>query len=271
MEYVQLNNSVKMPMIGFGSSEVLEVEGITAIVSALNNGYRHIDTAEGYGNEADVGKAIRQSGVNRSDIFITTKIDNPRQKTGDIEKAFEESLEKLGLDYVDLYLIHWPIPDKFVETWLTFEKIYKNGKAKAIGVSNFKEHHLDAIKNVWTVVPAVNQYEHHPYLTQKSILEYCKKEGIVVTAYSPLGRASNDLLSNPVIQVIAKKYNKTSAQIILRWNIQLGVVAIPRSVKPERIKENISIFDFELSQEDIASLNELDSGSRVIIDPDEIE
>jgi len=274
MKYVTLNNGQKMPMLGFGVFQVAEgTEGVDAVKEALRVGYRSIDTAAVYGNEKSVGTAIRESGVPRGDIFLTTKLWNEVQRTGDPEEAFAKSLENLGTDYVDLYLIHWPVKGRYVDTWLAMEKIYKSGRAKAIGVSNFHGHHIEDIKKVWSVVPAMNQIELHPRLTQKPLLKACADHGIAPQSWSPLGgirpgEQREGMLKEPVLVAIGKKYGKSAAQVILRWNIDLGIVAIPKSVTPSRIAENIDIFDFELTKDDIAAIDAINIDARFGPDPD---
>ena len=274
MEYVTLNNGVKMPMLGFGVFQVEDGQiAIDAIKTAFDAGYRHIDTAAIYGNEKSVGKAMKESGLKREEIFLTTKLWNEVQRTGDPEAAFAQSLSDLDTDYVDLYLIHWPVKGKYVDTWLAMEKIYKSGRAKAIGISNFHEHHIADIKKVWSVVPAMNQIELHPYLTQKPLLECCKEHNILPQSWSPLGGSGSsgvrdNMLKDDVITAIGKKYGKSPAQVILRWNIDLGIVVIPKSVTSSRIRDNINIFDFKLTAEDIAAIDALNQNKRSGADPD---
>lgn len=270
MKNITLNNGTQMPMLGFGVFKVADgADAVETIKTALKVGYRHIDTAAVYGNEESVGRAIKESGVPREEIFLTTKVWNEVQRTGNVQEAFEESLRKLGTDYVDLYLVHWPVPGKFVDTYLELEKIYATGKAKAIGVSNFHEHHLDEIKKVWSVVPAVNQIELHPELTQKPILKrFTEEEGIILTSWSPLGAAKNGLLEDPVLVEIGKKYGKTPAQVILRWNIDLGIITIPKSETPSRIAQNFDIFDFELTADEVKAIDGLNKDARTGSSPD---
>jgi len=275
MKYVNLNTGAKMPQLGFGVFKVEEgEEGVTAVKTALETGYRSIDTASIYGNEKSVGQAIKESGVKREDIFLTTKLWNEVQRTGCPEEAFAQSLADLDTDYVDLYLVHWPVAGKGVDTWLAMEKIFKSGRAKAIGVSNYNPHHIEEISKVWSVVPAINQIELHPILTQKPLLECCRQYGIVPQSWSPLGgfrpEAKERLLENEVLVKIAKKYGKSTAQVILRWNIDLGIVCIPKSVTPSRIRENFDIFDFELTAEDVAAIDGLNKDSRFGPDPDNV-
>ena len=274
MKYLKLNNDVEIPMLGYGAFLVADGDGcIDAVKNALAAGYRHIDTAAAYKNEESVGIAIKESGVPRKEIFITTKFSNNDQRYTGAHVAFDQSLERLGVDYIDLYIIHWPVKEHFVESWLGLEKIYKNGKVRAIGISNFNEHHIKDIEKVWSIVPALNQIELHPRLTQKPLMKYCLEKGIAIESWSPLGGhwesggLKDSLLENDVLLNIGKKYGKTTAQVILRWNIDLGIVAIPKSVTPSRIKENIDIFDFELSSEDIAAIDGLNKNQRVGPDP----
>lgn len=269
MKYIKLNNNLEMPMLGFGVFKVEDgKECVDAVKNALAAGYRSIDTAAVYGNEKAVGQGIKESGVKREDIFLTTKVWNEVQRTGNVEEAFLKSLNDLDVDYVDLYLIHWPVKGKYVDTWLELEKIYKSGKAKAIGVSNFHQHHIEDIKKVWSVVPVLNQVELHPHLTQKPLLKYCKENNIILESWSPLGASKNDLLQNETLISIGKKYGKTPAQIILRWNIECGIITIPKSKTPSRIKENIDIFDFELTEDEVNTINNMNTDSRVGSDPD---
>ncbi|SEC24739.1 aldo/keto reductase [Paenibacillus sp. GP183] len=262
-----LNNGVKMPWFGLGVWRVEEgIEVITSVKSAIAAGYRSIDTAAAYRNEEGVGQAIRESGVPREELFITTKLWNKDQGYESTLKAFDDSMEKLGLDYLDLYLIHWPVKGKYRETWRAFNKLYEGGKIKAIGVSNFQIHHLNDILADSDVVPAVNQVEYHPRLTQKPLLDFCKKKGIQLEAWSPLMQGM--LLDQPELMKIAEKHHKSVAQIILRWDLQNGVVTIPKSVKEHRIIENADVFDFELTAEDMASIDQLNQDQRVGPDPD---
>ncbi len=266
---VKLNNGVEMPMFGLGvflSKEGTEVEN--AVTVALQNGYRHIDTAAIYKNEQGVGNAIKTSGVAREDIFITSKVWNTDQGYKTTLTAFDESLEKLQTNYLDLYLVHWPKGKHSVETWKALEELYKNGRVKAIGVSNFLVHHLEAFLPECKIIPAVNQYEFHPELLQPELLEYCRKHDIQPEAWSPIMKGRVNEV--PLMQELAAKYGKTPVQIVLRWDIQKGVVTIPKSVTPERIISNSNIFDFELSEVDIAKIDRLDKNKRIGFHPDEI-
>jgi len=262
-----LNNGLKMPWLGFGvfkMSDGQEVE--QAVRHALEVGYRSIDTAAAYRNEGGVGKAIRESGIPREDIFLTTKLWNQDQRQKRTVEAFEESLERLGTDYVDLYLIHWPVKGCYRETWKAMEEIYQSGRAKSVGVSNFLVHHLEDIMADGHVVPAVNQIEFHPFLIQPKLLTFCQEHKIQVEAWSPL--MQGQIVNEPSVRKVAEKHNKTPAQIALRWDLQHEVVTIPKSVRPGRIAENAELFDFELSQEDMNALDALDEGRRIGPDPD---
>ncbi|MCW7944128.1 oxidoreductase [Streptomyces hygroscopicus] len=265
---ITLNNGVEMPQLGFGVWQVPDDEAESAVAAALEAGYRSIDTAAIYGNEEGVGKAVAASGIPRQDLFITTKLWNSDQGYDSTLRAFDVSLEKLGLEYVDLYLIHWPLPSrgKFVETYKAFEKIRAEGRAKAIGLSNFLPEHLETLLGATSVVPAVNQIELHPRLQQHAAREYHKKHGIATEAWSPLGQGKG-LLEVPAIVAIAQKHGRTPAQIVLRWHLQLGNIVIPKSVTPSRIKENIDVFDFSLDTEDMAAISALNEDRRIGPDP----
>lgn len=266
-----LNNGVKMPWLGLGVWKITKPEEIDfAVKTALEAGYRSIDTAEVYGNEEGVGKAIRESGIPRDEIFITTKLANSEQRKGydAALRAFEESRKRLGVEYIDLFLIHWPVKDKYVESWKALIKLYNDGLVRAIGVSNFLIHHLEDIISETGVVPAVNQVELHPWLNQSELVEFCQKHKIQVEAYSPLmgGRLGEVTELND----IANKYRKTPAQIVLRWNLQRGIIVIPKSVHRERIIENSQIFDFSLSDEDMELINSLNRNQRFLPDPNNV-
>ncbi|MBS4199867.1 aldo/keto reductase [Bacillus sp. FJAT-49732] len=256
-----------MPWFGLGVWRVENgEEAVNAVKAAIKNGYRSIDTAAVYQNEEGVGQGIRESGVPREDIFVTSKVWNSDQGYESTLEAFEASLKRLGLDYLDLYLIHWPVKGKYKDTWRALEKIYKDGRVRAIGVSNFHVHHLEDLMQDAEIKPMVNQVEFHPRLTQLDLRSYCKEYGIQFEAWSPLMQGG--LLENEVLAEIGKKYNKTAAQVILRWDLQSGVVTIPKSVKEHRIIENADIFDFELSNEEMEKIDELNENKRVGADPD---
>ncbi|MFC4323904.1 aldo/keto reductase [Litchfieldia salsa] len=265
-----LHNGIEMPRFGLGVFQVKDGEEVvSSIKAAIEVGYRSIDTAAIYGNEEGVGRAISESGVAREELFITTKVWNGDQGYDTTLKAFEESMKKLGLDYLDLYLIHWPVPaqGKYLDTWRALEKLYKDGKIRAIGVSNFKIHHLEDIISNCEIKPMVNQVEYHPRLIQQDLHKFCKENEIQLEAWSPL--MQGQLLEEPVLVEIAQKYKKSTAQIILRWDLQNEVVTIPKSVKPHRIAENANIFDFELTEDDVKVINGLNQNKRIGPDPDE--
>jgi diketogulonate reductase-like aldo/keto reductase len=263
-----LNNGVEMPQLGFGVWQVPDDEAEQAVTTALEAGYRSIDTAAIYGNEEGTGKAIAAAGVPREDLFVTTKLWNSDQGYDSTLRAFDDSLAKLGLEYVDLYLIHWPMParDTFVDTFKAFEKLYADGRAKAIGVSNFLPEHLETLIEATSVIPAVNQIELHPHLQQIAARGYHAEQGIATEAWSPLGQGKG-LLEVPAVIAIAQKHGRTPAQVVLRWHLQLGNVVIPKSVTPSRIKENIEVFDFSLDTEDIAAISALNEDRRIGPDP----
>jgi diketogulonate reductase-like aldo/keto reductase len=258
-----------MPQLGFGVFQVPPQNTADVVRTALEAGYRSIDTAAMYRNEDGVGEALADSALARDEVFVTTKLDNPSHKSGDVERAFEQSLAKLGLDAVDLYLVHWPLPaaDRYVDVWHTLEKFAEDGRARAIGVSNFQIGHLRRLFDETTVVPAVNQVELHPYFSQEELRAFHAEHGIVTEAWSPLGQGG-ELLQESTVTGIAEKYGVTPAQAVLRWHVQLGNVAIPKSVTPERIRSNLDVFGFELADDDMAAISGLDSGRRLGPDPD---
>lgn len=264
-----LNNGVTIPAIGLGVFRLTNAEeAYKTVRTAITVGYRHIDTAMIYDNEEAVGKAIKDSGIPRKDIFITTKLWNDDQRSGKVEEAISASLKRLQTDYVDLYLVHWPVKETYVEVWDKMEKLYQEGKARAIGVSNYNPHHLDNLLLHASVVPAVNQIECYPYLSQSNVIEYCLRKNIRPEAWGPLGAGKSDILSNPVILKLASKYNKSAAQIVLRWNLERGVIVIPKSVHRERLAENIDILDFELTNNEIEAISNLNKNLRLGSDPD---
>lgn len=269
-DYTVLHNGVKMPWLGLGvykANEGTEVEN--AVKKALEAGYRSIDTASLYENEIGVGKAVKESGLPREQIFITTKVWNTDQGYDSTLRAFEESRKKLDVDYVDLYLIHWAVKDKYIETWKALEKLYRDGFVKAIGVSNFQTHHLEDLMENSEIIPMVNQVEYHPKLTQKELHHFCKTHKIQMEAWRPL--MQGEILNDPVIVELANKYSKKPSQIVLRWDLQHGVVTIPKSVHEDRIKENADIFDFELDIEDMLVIDELNEDRRLGKDPDVVD
>jgi diketogulonate reductase-like aldo/keto reductase len=263
-----LNNGVEMPQLGFGVWQVPDDEAERAVATALEAGYRSIDTAAIYGNEEGTGRAIAASGVPRKDIFVTTKLWNGDQGYDSTLRAFDTSLAKLGLDYLDLYLIHWPAPahDKYVDTYKAFEKLHADGRIRAIGVSNFLPEHLERLIAETAVIPAVNQIELHPHLQQRAAREFHAEQGIATEDWSPLG-SGKGLLEVPAIVAIAQKHGRSPAQIVLRWHVQLGNIVIPKSVTPSRIRENINVFDFSLDDEDLAAISALNEDRRLGSDP----
>ena len=263
----KLNNGVEMPWFGLGVWQVEEGEDATkSVTAAIKAGYISIDTAAAYKNEESVGKAIRESGVAREDLFITSKLWNGDQGYESALAAFDSTMEKLGLDVLDLYLIHWPVKGKYKDSGRAMEKLYKEGRIRAIGVSNFQPHHLDDLLADAEVVPAVNQIEFHPLLTQNELLDYCAQKGIQVEAWSPL--AQGKLFDNEAVTTIAEKYGKSPAQVLLRWVLDKGVVVLTRSVKEERIVDNANIFDFQLTADEVDQLNALNKNERTGPDPD---
>ncbi|MEU5285108.1 aldo/keto reductase [Streptomyces sp. NPDC020755] len=267
---ITLNNGLDMPQLGFGVWQVPDGEAEKAVATAIETGYRSIDTAAIYENETGTGKAIAASGVARDELFVTTKLWNSEQGHDRALRAFDASLDKLGLDYVDLYLIHWPVPakDAYTETYNVLEKILADGRAKAIGVSNFHPEHLERLLAETSVVPAVNQVELHPQLQQGELRAFHAEHGIATEAWSPLGQGKG-LLEVPTVVAIAQKHGRTPAQAVLRWHLQTGNIAIPKSVTPSRIKENLDVFGFELDADDLAAFAALDEGKRLGSDPAE--
>ena len=265
---VRLNNGVQIPQLGFGVFQIEPAHTAQAVQRALEAGYRHIDTAEMYGNEQEVGEAIRRSGVPREEIFVTSELNNNGHGRDEALQAFDRSLAELGSDYLDLFLIHWPLPKvgDFVETWRALEEIYASGRAKAIGVSNFQPHHLRRLMEQSTVVPAVNQIEAHPYLTQDMVRAFGAEHAIATEAWSPL--AQGKVLDDRVITRIADRVGRTPAQIVLRWHVQRGDIVFPKSVTPARITENFALFDFELGADDMTDIADLNRDERTGPDPD---
>lgn len=271
MKMVTLNNQVKMPQLGFGVWKVKKEEAKPAVAKAIQTGYTSIDTAMIYQNEEGVGQAIQESGVDRKDLFITTKVWNADQGYEQTLAAFETSLDKLGLDYVDLYLIHWPTPDfdQYIETYQALEKLYKDGRVRAIGVCNFHIEHLERLLNECEIPPVLNQVECHPYLAQNELRAFCEKHTIYLEAWSPLDQGQ-ELLQDEVIVKIAEEQQKTPAQVVLRWHLQRGTIVIPKSVTPSRIEENFDVFNFELTDEQMNAINQLDRNQRRGADPSDM-
>ncbi len=267
---IMLNNGRTIPQLGFGVFQVKPEDTVEAVTTALQTGYRHIDTAEMYGNEKEVGDAVAKSGLDRADVFVTTKLDNDAHLPDDARAAFDLSLEALGFDYVDLFLIHWPLPTRydgdFVSTWRTLEEFYRDGRARSIGVSNFQPHHIRRLHAEAEIPPAVNQIEVHPYLTQDDVRAFCAEHQIAIEGWSPI--AQGEVLEDPTINEIAERVGKTPAQVVLRWHIERGDIIFPKSVTAARIRENFDIFGFELSGQDVEAISALNKNERTGPDPD---
>jgi 2,5-diketo-D-gluconate reductase A len=266
---VRLNNGVDIPQLGFGVFQIPPQDTRAATLEALKVGYRHIDTAEMYGNEREVGEGVRDSGIDRSKVFVTSKLNNGFHAPEDALAAFELSLKVMKFDYLDLFLIHWPLPavGDFVETWKTLEEIYRSGRVRAIGVSNFQTHHIERLAAEATIVPAVNQIEIHPYFTQDDLRAFDREHGIATEAWSPI--AQGQVLDDPTIVGIAGRLDRSPAQVTLRWHIQRGDIVFPKSAHPKRIVENFALFDFELSDVDMAAITALHRNGRRGPNPDE--
>ena len=273
IKMVKLYNGVQVPSIGYGTWRVDDLSAPKLVKEAINLGYKHIDTASVYENENGVGKGIKESGVNRENLFVTSKVWNSDRGYDKTLRAFETSLKKLGLEYLDLYLIHWPctplVNDNYkainIDTWKAMQRLYRDGLVRAIGVSNFLTHHIDVLMDA-EYRPMVNQIEYHVGYTQKEIVDFCFNNGIAVEGWSPLGRGK--ILANPILNQLAIKYGKTPAQISVRWCLQNGIVPLPKTTTPSRMQENLSVFDFELSSEDVALLNNQNLGSSSGLHPD---
>ncbi|MET8554165.1 aldo/keto reductase [Streptomyces sp. NPDC004959] len=266
---ITLNNGVEIPQLGFGVFQIPPEKTKEATLSALDVGYRHIDTAEMYGNEKEVGQAVRESGIDRAELFVTSKLNNGFHAHDDALAAFDQTLADLDIGYLDLFLIHWPLPKvgDFVETWKALEEVYRSGRAKAIGVSNFQPHHLRRLLEETEVVPAVNQIEVHPYLTQEEVRAFGAEHDIATEAWSPI--AQGLVLEDPVITSIANRLGKTPAQVTLRWHIQRGDIVFPKSVTRSRVEENFALFDFTLTEGDMSEISALNRDERTGPHPDE--
>jgi 2,5-diketo-D-gluconate reductase A len=265
---IPLNNGVEIPQLGFGVFLIPPDETVAATTTALETGYRHIDTAQMYGNEKQVGEAIRRSGIPRDDVFVTSKLNNNRQARDDILRSFDQSLADLGVDRLDLFLIHWPLPgvSDYVARWKVMEEILAGGRVRAIGVSNFQPHHLRDVLDSSEITPAVNQVEAHPFLTQDELRAFAAERGIVTEAWAPIARGRVN--ADPVIRRIAEQVGRTPAQVTLRWHIQRGDVVFPKSVTRSRVEENFAIFDFELDEQAMEAITRLNRGERTGPDPD---
>jgi 2,5-diketo-D-gluconate reductase A len=259
----ELNDGRSIPQLGFGVFQIDPGETVEAVTTALEVGYRHIDTAEMYGNEAEVGEAIRASGLDRSDVFVTSKLNNNAHRPDDARRAFEGTLSELGFDYVDLFLIHWPLPTlyegDYVSTWKTLEEFKDDGRARSIGVSNFEVEHLELLGRETGTVPAVNQIELHPQFQNREVADFGRSHGILTEAWSPIAQGA--VLTDPAVGSIAARLGRSPAQVVLRWHIERGNVVIPKSLRPERMKENFELFDFEFADEDRAAIDALDRGA----------
>jgi 2,5-diketo-D-gluconate reductase A len=259
---ITLNDGNAVPQLGFGVFQIEPRDTAKAVSEALEVGYRHIDTAEMYGNEKEVGEAIRASGLDRGDVFVTSKLNNGAHEPHDAREAFDTTLSELGFDYVDLFLIHWPLPTlydgDFVSTWRTLEEFHRDGRARSIGVSNWQIEHLEQLAAETDIVPAVNQIEVHPYLTNNAVREYGREHQIATEAWSPI--AQGKVLDDPTITQTAYKVGKTPAQVVLRWHVQRGDIVFPKSVTPSRMKENFDLFDFEIEPADMDAITALDRG-----------
>lgn len=266
---IKLNNGVEIPQLGLGVYLIKPAECIRAVISAFNAGYRLVDTAAIYGNEPEVGKAISQSGIPREEIFVTTKLKNDDHGYDSALRAFELSLKKLNLDYIDLYLIHWPGSEKRKSSWKALEKIYESGSARSIGVSNYMVSHLEELLTYANTIPVINQVEYSPFLNQRDLYAFCEDHKIKIEAYSPLARMKKT--GNEVIKKLQMKYSKSYSQIMIRWAIQNDLIVIPKSSDKQRIEENADVFDFQLSDEDMKLMNRLDEGFRVSWNPKRIK
>lgn len=272
MKFIKLNNGLNMPIIGLGTYPLNRFKLIKAMYYAYKNGCISFDTSSAYGNERWLGigiKILKVFGI--KNIFITTKLSNYSQRDGNVKKALLDSMKRLGVNYIDLYLMHWPNPDTYLDSWKQMEELYEQGLVGAIGVCNFHEHHLEELLEIAKVKPVINQIEIHPLLTQVPLREYCKNKGIQVQSYSPIARMDKKLVENQLLISLAKKYNKTVPQIILKWNIQSNIITIPKSGSKIRIKENFDIFDFELSNDELENINSLNENYRVRYNPDTVD
>ena len=268
MNAVTLNNCVEMPWIGMGTYPLNGWRFALLLWKAVRMGYRSFDLASAYGNELWFGRGMRFCGKRRSELFVTTKLSNREQRQGDVETALHNSLARLGTKYLDLYLMHWPVPDLYLSSWKQMESLYKAGLVRAIGVCNFHQHHLRALLDVAEVVPAVNQVELHPLLSQSNLVRVCREAGIQVEAYSPFAQMHDRLIGNETLVAIAGRHQRTVPQVILRWDFQKGIVPVPRSSNPARLKENIGIVDFTLSDDEMQAIDSLNADFRVRYDPD---
>ena len=271
MNRIQLNDGAAIPQIGLGVFQTKEgTETCNAVKWALEAGYRHIDTAMIYGNEESVGRGMKESGIPREEIFLTTKLWNADIRAQRGREAFEESLERLGTDYVDLYLLHWPV-EHFAEAWTVLEDLKMEGRIRSIGVSNFQPHHLEELEKIQRIAPAVNQIESHPYFNNQQVIDYCLEKNIQIEAWSPLGGTGGNVLQDEKLAQIGAKYGKSPAQTVIRWDIQRGIIVLPKSTHQNRIIQNLDVFDFELSAEDMQAIADLNRNRRVGPDPEHVD
>ncbi len=272
MKYIKLNNNTKIPIIGIGTYPLNRIDLLKTVINAYKYGCRSFDTSSAYGNERWLGLSVKiLKLLGKKDIFITTKLSNFSQRKGDVRKALKDSMHKLGVKKLDLYLMHWPNPETYLDSWKQMEILYKEGLVGAIGVCNFHEHHLEKLLEVAEITPVINQIELHPLLSQKSLREYCEKKGIQIQAYSPVARMNVKLIEHPILVDLSKKYGKTVPQIILRWDVQQNIITIPKSGNKKRIKENLDIFDFELAENEISDINNINEDYRVRYNPDTVD
>lgn len=272
MKYIKLNNNLKMPIIGIGTYPLNRMALVKTVINAYRYGCRSFDTSSAYGNEKWLGLSLKLLKLfGAKDIFVTTKLSNGSQRKGDVRKALLDSMNRLGVKQVDLYLMHWPNPETYLDSWKQMEVLYKEGLVKAIGVCNFHQHHLEKLLEIAEVIPVVNQIELHPLLSQKPLREYCESKGIQVQAYSPIARMDSKLIEHPVLAGFASKYKKTVPQIILRWDIQHEIITIPKSGNKQRIKENLNIFDFKLTEDEMSKIDSMNEDYRVRYDPDTVD
>ncbi len=269
METLFLHNGMEIPKLGLGTFDIKEENMQYAIEASVEVGIRLFDTSPNYKVDVSLGQALKKTGINREEIIIIEKVDT-REQLSPIRNALERCLARLGTDYIDIYLMHWPFPGRYIDTWLQMDKLRREGMIKSIGVCNFMPHHLDHLIKRTKIIPSINQIELHPLFTQRNTVEYCRKKSIAIMAYTPLGRMNPELINNPCIKSLAKKYNRTVTQIILKWDVQSNFIVIPKSESPVRIRENADVFDFILSDADMEAINALDCGMRLRFDPDDL-
>jgi diketogulonate reductase-like aldo/keto reductase len=272
MKYKKLNNNLDIPVIGIGTYPLNRIALLKTVINAYSFGCRSFDTSSSYGNEKWLGLALKILKLFRAkNIFITTKLSNSSQRNGDVRKALNDSIKKLGVKQIDLYLMHWPNPETYLDSWKQMEALYKEGLVKAIGVCNFHEHHFEKLLEIAEVIPVINQIELHPLLSQKPLREYCERKSIQIQGYSPVARMDPKLIKHPILLELSKKHKKSVPQIILKWDMQNGVITIPKSGNKQRIKENLDIFDFELTKADMIQIDSINEDYRVRYNPDSVD